>query len=79
MSKTFVYVGNTKATFCVCCVFDFCAFVSFVSIVHVFLKTHFLTYSPYKLFIRHVATFALSAVTHENGAGIHKRHKSLNT
>lgn len=79
MSKTFVYVGNTKATFCVCYVFDFCAFVSFVSIVHVFLKTHFLTYSPYKLFFRPIPQFALSAIPPKNGAGIHKRHKSLNT
>ena len=78
MARTFVYVGNTKAPFCVCFIFDFCAFVSFVSIVHVFLKRHFLTYSLYKLFIRPTALIPGSAIPPKNGADIHKRHKSLN-
>lgn len=74
-----MYVGYTKAPFCVCFVSDFCAFVSFVYVVHVFLKRHFLVYSPYDLFFGPTNPSPVSVRVHKNGAHIHKRHKSLNT
>lgn len=77
MGKTFVYVENTKGVFCVCRSLDFCAFVSFVSIVHVFLKRHFLLSLPYEFLFRHSDLSPVGLHVHKNGAGIHKRHKSL--
>jgi len=49
MSNNFEYAIYTKTLFCVSGVLCFCVFVYFEYGVHVFLKRHFLIYSPYKL------------------------------
>jgi hypothetical protein len=75
MPDTFVYATNTKAPFCASTLLCFCAFVSFVSIVHVFVKANFILSLPYELFFRVRWSPPVSTNSHDNGVGIHKIHK----